>query len=135
MTVPLPAVLLVLDVWPLRRLGGGRAKWFGAAARNVWIEKVPFFAISIVGSALAFRAFRYGGLTPMEDVGGLQRIVMIFYGLAFYVWKTLAPMDLAPFYAITPHPLAPHSLPAQVGFPLVMVMAAGTIPVPRKLPG
>src|SRR5262249_23538958 len=39
--VPLPAVLLVLDAYPLRRLGGGPGRWFGPPARRVWAEKVP----------------------------------------------------------------------------------------------
>src|SRR5262245_51984023 len=39
----LPLVLLVLDVYPLRRLGGGVGKWFGPDARRVWLEKLPFF--------------------------------------------------------------------------------------------
>jgi hypothetical protein len=41
--VTLPVVLLVLDVYPLRRLGGGPGMWFGPLARRVWWEKVPFF--------------------------------------------------------------------------------------------
>src|SRR5207248_802455 len=36
----IPAFLLVLDVYPLRRLGGARG-WTGAAVRRVWLEKVP----------------------------------------------------------------------------------------------
>src|SRR6266567_1497687 len=134
MTVTLPAVLLLLDVWPLRRLGGGRGKWFGVEARKVWIEKLPFFAISMVGSALAFRAFHYGGLTPIDELGWFQRILMTFYGLAFYFWKTLAPIDLTPFYAITPHRLDPHAWPAQISFTVVVLMAAAAILLRRKLP-
>ena len=34
--VSLPAVLLILDVYPLRRLGGGPGRWFGPSARKVW---------------------------------------------------------------------------------------------------
>ena len=40
--ITLPVVLLVLDVYPLRRLGVEAGKWFGPAARQVWWEKVPF---------------------------------------------------------------------------------------------
>ncbi|MGH7828942.1 MAG: hypothetical protein ACREP8_02080, partial [Candidatus Binatia bacterium] len=38
----LPLILLILDVYPLKRLGGGRGKWFGLEARKVWWEKIPF---------------------------------------------------------------------------------------------
>src|SRR5262245_9417533 len=34
----LPLVLLVLDVYPLRRLGGGAGRWVGESARWVWLE-------------------------------------------------------------------------------------------------
>src|SRR5262249_22673068 len=40
-TASLPAVLLLLDVYPLRRLGG-RAGWITSEARRVWLEKLPF---------------------------------------------------------------------------------------------
>src|SRR5207249_3480803 len=40
--VTLPLVLVVLDVYPLRRLGGARG-WWNAEARRRWVEKVPFF--------------------------------------------------------------------------------------------
>src|SRR5262249_42631508 len=41
----LPAVLVILDVYPLRRLGGGPGRWLGPSARKVWLEKLPFFAL------------------------------------------------------------------------------------------
>jgi protein O-mannosyl-transferase len=40
-SVTLPVVLVILDVHPLRRLGGRRG-WFGPAARWVWAEKLPW---------------------------------------------------------------------------------------------
>ncbi len=44
--VSLPAVLLILDVYPLRRLGGGPGRWFGPSVRGVWREKLPFLGLS-----------------------------------------------------------------------------------------
>src|SRR5262249_15610941 len=51
--VSLPFVLLILDVYPLRRLGHrpretDRGQWFGRPARRVWLEKVPFVALSLL---------------------------------------------------------------------------------------
>ena len=40
--VSLPAVLLILDVYPLRRFPDGTGRWFGASARRALLEKVPF---------------------------------------------------------------------------------------------
>ncbi|MHC4698105.1 MAG: hypothetical protein ACYTFA_15335, partial [Planctomycetota bacterium] len=41
----LPFVLLILDVYPLRRLGGARGWWRRSAAR-VWIEKLPLLVLA-----------------------------------------------------------------------------------------
>ena len=56
--VNLPVVLLILDIYPLRRLGGGTGRWFGASARRALLEKVPFVMVSLVfmGLAIAARA-------------------------------------------------------------------------------
>ena len=51
MVVSLPVVLLILDVYPLRRLGG-RAGWTGAAARRVLAEKIPFLLVAAAGAAV-----------------------------------------------------------------------------------
>src|SRR3989475_522669 len=45
MAVSLPVILLLLDVYPLRRLGGGPRGWLGPAARAVLVEKLPFVAL------------------------------------------------------------------------------------------
>ena len=54
--VSLPVVLLILDVYPLRRFGDGPGRWFGAAARRAWWEKVPFVMVSLVFMGLAIAA-------------------------------------------------------------------------------
>ena len=54
--VTLPAVLLILDVYPLRRFGQGRGRWFTPAARKIWYEKVPFVAVSVIFMVLAIVA-------------------------------------------------------------------------------
>src|SRR5205823_3472560 len=56
MAVSLPVILLLLDVYPLRRLGGGPRGWLGPAARAVLVEKLPFVALCAGASALALRS-------------------------------------------------------------------------------
>ena len=59
MVVTFPCVLLLLDVWPLRRAE------IGKSPPAVWLrlvyEKVPFFALAVVSSILTFRAQRAAG--------------------------------------------------------------------------
>ena len=95
--VTLPAVLLLLDVYPLRRLGPGR--WTGAEPRRVWLEKAPFVLLAAGAAVMAVVAQRSAGaLTELGVIGWPQRVGLSFYGLAFYMWKTLVPTGLAPLY-------------------------------------
>src|SRR6266850_2866730 len=57
----LPLVLVVLDVYPLRRLGGGVGKWFGGGVRRVWLEKLPFFIAAVATGAVALTAQQRAG--------------------------------------------------------------------------
>ncbi|MBI2091316.1 MAG: hypothetical protein HYT78_21690, partial [Deltaproteobacteria bacterium] len=58
--IVLPVVLLVLDVYPLRRLGG-RAGWLGPETRRVWWEKAPFFLLALLFGVVALFAQREVG--------------------------------------------------------------------------
>src|SRR5208337_278104 len=69
MLVTLPFVLLLLDYWPLGRVGTGgnlaygwglsRAEW-ATIVRLLW-EKVPLLALTIVSSVVTFVVHRRGG--------------------------------------------------------------------------
>ena len=101
--ITLPLVLLVLDVYPLRRLGGGAGRWFGVDARRVWLEKLPFFIAALAAGAVALAAQQKAGAlvtTETHDLAG--RIAQGLYGVTFYIVKTLQPTDLAPLYEIPP---------------------------------
>jgi len=97
----LPLVLLVLDVYPLRRLGGGAGRWFGVDARRVWLEKLPFFIAALAAGAVALAAQqKAGALVSIETHDLTGRIVQGLYGITFYMVKTLLPTNLAPLYEI-----------------------------------
>jgi hypothetical protein len=109
----LPAVLVVLDVYPLRRLGGqpgGQSGgqpggqpggWSGPAARRVWAEKAAF---AVVGAL----ALPMGFLARGEEVGDFPRagwdpviaLAWAVYSTGFYVWKTVGIGTLSPMYAM-----------------------------------
>src|SRR2546426_6408874 len=55
MVVNLPIVLLILDVYPLRRLGGA-ISWWSEPARRIYIEKIPFVLLAAGASAIAVMA-------------------------------------------------------------------------------
>src|SRR6267378_1919037 len=61
MAVTLPVILLTLDVYPLRRLGGGRP-W--ATSRAVVTEKLPFFVLSLAAGVIALVALAHAIRNP-----------------------------------------------------------------------
>jgi len=102
--VPLPAGLLLLDVWPLRRLPGG----FNADTRQILrllAEKIPFLIMAILASAAAAAAHRE--LHALAQVPLATRGLAIPIHYATYLGKTFWPCGLAPLHPdIVPAALA-----------------------------
>src|SRR5439155_18856052 len=61
MVVTLPLLLLLLDWWPLGRFGPSLRNPQLSTLRRLVREKIPFFALAVVASAVAFYAERSGG--------------------------------------------------------------------------
>ncbi len=96
--VTLPVTLLVLDVYPLRRLGGP-AGW---RVPRPWLEKLPFFALSATAATVAFLALLpLGNARSLAGMGLGFRVFLSVYGLAFYLFKTVLPLDLSPLYPLS----------------------------------
>lgn len=105
--VTLPAVLLVLDVYPLARIGTKEAGWFSKASRRVWLEKAAFLLPAAAAALLNLLAqHAEGDVLPLERFGLGQRAASAVYGLVFYPWKTLWPSKLIPLYEF-PDPFSP----------------------------
>ena len=93
----LPVILIVLDVYPLRRLPARGGAWTGPAARAVWIEKIPYLIVALATALMAGYALHaHGGM--VADLPLATRLGAAMYGVAFYVRKTLIPIDVAPMY-------------------------------------
>jgi len=93
MAVSLPAVLLMLDWYPFRRIRS--LKTSGA----VFVEKLPFIACSLISSVLTILAQKGGGATKlMEVVPFSARVLVAAKALIVYLWKMVLPMNLIPFY-------------------------------------
>ncbi|MCX5791226.1 MAG: tetratricopeptide repeat protein [Elusimicrobia bacterium] len=100
--VSLPAVLIVLDVYPLRRLPAGAGQWPAPQYRAVWLEKIPFAVLSLAAGVVGLAAQITTGATLFLNIGEQPslpvRVLQALYGAGFYVWKTLAPVNLLPLY-------------------------------------
>jgi Flp pilus assembly protein TadD len=133
MAVSLPLVLIVLDVYPLRRLGG-RNGWISPAARRVWIPKIPFLAVAAGAAALAPVATRLASATwRLQEHDLATRFASLAYSLWFYVLKTVLPVGLSPLYERPPDldPWTPRYLWA-AGF--VLAATALLVAVRRRFP-
>jgi protein O-mannosyl-transferase len=103
MALTLPFALLVLDVYPMRRLGGGHGGWFGPQARQVWLEKIPFLLLALAAGVRAtLEKEQAGSIYPITEYGFLPRLAQVLYSLAFYPWKTVVPLGLSPLYPVQP---------------------------------
>lgn len=108
--ITVPVVLAIVDVYPLRRLPASWTSWGRLPARNIWLEKVPFFAIALAAAALTLYGYSAAGsLTSRASVPLVLRGAVAVYGAGFYVLKTVFPVDLAPLYEL---PGVVRSLPA-----------------------
>lgn len=84
MVVTLPAVLVLLDIWPLNR--GIRIK-----------EKLPLFGLSVASSVVTVIAQSYS-LASTEAFPVWHRIANAVLSYVRYLWLTIAPHGLAVFY-------------------------------------
>lgn len=100
MGMTLPLALVVLDVYPLRRLPSSPARWTEPESLAVLREKAPFAAAALLSAAVAFLAQKHTGvIARFASAGIVERLESSAYGLVFYVLKTVAPFHLLALYA------------------------------------
>jgi tetratricopeptide (TPR) repeat protein len=113
--VTLPFVLLLLDYWPLGRIQGGskvtgivppskpiETHYQKSSIRQLIIEKVPLFGLSVLLSVITFIAQKKGGaVLEMERLPLNWRIANTIVSYIHYLEKMTYPRGLAVFY---PHP-------------------------------
>ncbi|MEP6494412.1 MAG: tetratricopeptide repeat protein [bacterium] len=88
----LPALLLILNVYPLRRIGGS-AGWWNDRARRVYTE-LAMFALPAAGSVV----LSIVALHPPNQLEPAAKLAVSAYSLVFYLWKTIVPIGLSPLY-------------------------------------
>lgn len=99
--IGLPLVLVILDVYPLRRLTWDARRWFSSDSSKVMAEKIPFFILALGAGIVGYWAERLSGNVYSGSIS--WKLAEAAYGLAFYAWKTVWPFHLVAFYARPPH--------------------------------
>ncbi len=134
--VTLPLALLVLDVYPLRRVGAspaGRGRllqgWF-----DVLREKAPFIVIAALATIVGVIGAAESGMRrTWEGYGLVPRLVQCAWGPAFYLWKTIAPVGLSPLYELSPE-MNPLSLRVLAAAAVVIAITALAVIAARRVP-
>jgi len=97
MLVTLPVVMLLLDVWPLKRWnwGGEPALW------PLIREKLPLFALSIASGVITlFVQGNAGAVASLEAVSVGRRVSLAVVGAASYLLKFAWPANLSFLYPL-----------------------------------
>ncbi|HEX4582544.1 MAG TPA: tetratricopeptide repeat protein [Acidobacteriaceae bacterium] len=123
MMVTLPFVLLLLDYWPLARLGqrGRKAIW----------EKLPLLGLAGAAAAIAYLAQKHAesvNLVPLQ-----ARLANAIHSYTLYILQTFWPARLAVFYPY-PRDFAFAFLPLLAEGVLLAVVTTGVIVLRRRAP-
>ncbi|MBI1349339.1 tetratricopeptide repeat protein [bacterium] len=95
MAVTFPCLLLMLDVWPLKR-------WSSGSAGKLIVEKLPLFGLSLVSSVLTVWCQQADGIiSSMSALPLPLRLANAVMAYANYLRDTVYPWNLSVFY---PHP-------------------------------
>jgi protein O-mannosyl-transferase len=126
-SLTLPAVLLVINVYPLNRLN--ISTWRDAAARRVIGEVLPYALLAAATIPLTIVA-----LAPPGQLGLGGKIAVSAYSLMFYLWKSILPLGLSPLYAMPPCVNAAE-LRFIAGYVFVVLAVLGAWVARKRYPG
>lgn len=123
----LPAVLLVLNWYPFRRIGGERG-WWTAEARAVYRELLPFAIPAALIVPLTIVA-----LAPGKQLTLGAKLAVSAYSLLLYLWKFIVPMRLSPLY-VMPRQIDPFQARFVAAYAVGIVMLALAFAMRRRVP-
>jgi protein O-mannosyl-transferase len=129
MLVTLPCVLLLLDYWPLRRLGAlTDVRRVGALT----LEKLPLFALSVAACLLTIQYQKMGdAVRSLEAFPFTMRVQSAVIAYAAYLGKLVWPIDLAVFY---PYPDSWPLLAVVAATVVVLILTLAAVVMARKVP-
>lgn len=86
-STPLPAVLFLLDFWPLRRL-----------SRRTLVEKAPFVLVAGLSAVVTVVSQRHVELSAFRELSTGQALLLVCHNLTLYVSHMAWPARLSCFY-------------------------------------
>jgi len=99
MLVTLPFVLILWDLWPLRRYSPVKGE--GEPLSLLLLEKVPFFILAAASCVITYYAQQAGGtVASMRSVPFDFRLINALVSYWDYIWKFVWPQKLAITYPL-----------------------------------
>ena len=106
--VPLPAMLLLMDYWPLDRL-----------RRKSITEKIPLFAIGSLFAGITYISQSWAASVHLPGhYNPLHVPLILCHNIVFYLYKYFWPLDLSAYYKFP--------APMSFGHPMVLLGVVGT---------
>ncbi len=129
MIITLPVILLLLDYWPLERMGPTsrvQSPKSTTPTPLLILEKVPFFLLAGASALVTLLTTNVGGGVATAEMFPLgARIANAAAAYSAYLWKMLWPTGLAVFYPFDAHlPLARVALAGLVLLVITVLVVA-----------
>ncbi|MEK6643240.1 MAG: tetratricopeptide repeat protein [Planctomycetota bacterium] len=107
-TVPLSLVLILLDVWPLKRF-----------RIRTLMEKIPFLGLTALFAIITVVSQGRSSVATMPTEHPLSRIPLtLCHNIVFYLWKLAWPVNLSSHY--------PFPSPMSLAHPMILAGVIGT---------
>lgn len=121
-TVTLPILLLLLDVYPLRRFYRRSGVWWHPMTERTLAEKVPVFVMAFgIGVLAILGQAEAGAMMDLADHGIFARVLVALASFGFHIRSLVLPILLSPLYEM------PADLLNVIGKLVVCILIGGGI--------
>ncbi|WP_353570598.1 hypothetical protein [Candidatus Albibeggiatoa sp. nov. BB20] len=123
MAVTIPAILILIDIFPLQRTQLTKITLYAASYKEILLEKLAFIFLSLSMILIALLAQRIGGeqgnqeqlignegiqlaggaIQSLEQLSVAERLLNAANGLIHYITKLFIPLQLSPYYNLPEH--------------------------------
>ena len=131
LVVTLPLTLILLDVYPLRRLPLDPRRWFERSHKGLWLEKLPFLVLGAAGAVNAYAILHRDEAVQILSLP--DTLGKTAFALWFHFQKTLVPTGLSPLYEL-PLRMDPFAAPFLVAGVGVIAVTVAAILLARTWP-
>lgn len=131
----LPLIMLVLDLYPIRRVHVEFNQQRIRQLLALVFQKVPFLLLSVYAGITAIMSQRTvdWGVMSLNKHSLSGRLAQALYGVAYYPLRTLLPQNLSTIYEI-PKDLSFNSGPVLLGAAVTIAITGVLIALVRKFP-